>query len=294
MRLAALVHLSALAPGLIALPEHLLAQTVPPSAIHCTPERPTQGSLVRIEIEVLFPDGNPPSIQGLLAGEPLHFQPDAPGRLMALGGIPIDTGDSLLLTLIVGESDTIRSILAVSRGEFSSERLKVAPEFGRPPDSATARRIADENALARSIGRKAHATPRFWHPPFVPPRPSRITGTYGHGRIYNGRLESRHFGTDFAGAVGDPVVATNAGVVRLVTDFYLAGKVVYVDHGAGLVSGYFHLSRADVAAGDTVSAGQVIGAVGQSGRVTGSHLHWTVRYGAITVNPQSLLELEGK
>jgi murein DD-endopeptidase MepM/ murein hydrolase activator NlpD len=76
-----------------------------------------------------------------------------------------------------------------------------------------------------------------------------------------------------------------------VADFYLAGRAVYLDHGGGLVTGYFHLSRTDVTAGDTVSAGQVLGAVGRSGRVTGPHLHWIARYGAITVDPQSLLQL---
>ena len=78
----------------------------------------------------------------------------------------------------------------------------------------------------------------------------------------------------------------------MVANFYLAGKAVYIDHGQGLVTAYFHLSRAEVAAGDTVRSGQRIGAVGQSGRVTGPHLHWVARFGTITVDPMSLLALE--
>ena len=74
-------------------------------------------------------------------------------------------------------------------------------------------------------------------------------------------------------------------MVALVANFYLAGHAVYLDHGGGLVTGYFHLSRVDVAAGDTVAAGQIIGAVGRSGRATGPHLHWIARYGGITVDP---------
>jgi murein DD-endopeptidase MepM/ murein hydrolase activator NlpD len=77
-----------------------------------------------------------------------------------------------------------------------------------------------------------------------------------------------------------------------VADFYLAGKAVYIDHGQGLVTAYFHLSRADVTPGDTVASGQRIGAVGQSGRVTGPHLHWVTRLGTIAVDPMSLLALE--
>jgi murein DD-endopeptidase MepM/ murein hydrolase activator NlpD len=79
--------------------------------------------------------------------------------------------------------------------------------------------------------------------------------------------------------------------VALVADFYLAGQAVYLDHGDGLVTGYFHLSRVAAAQGDTVAAGQVIGEVGRSGRVTGPHLHWIARYGTITVDPMSLVRL---
>ena len=77
-------------------------------------------------------------------------------------------------------------------------------------------------------------------------------------------------------------------------DFYLAGKVVYLDHGEGLISAYFHLSKALVRTGDTVERGQVIGSVGQSGRVTGPHLHWVMRYGGVTVDPMSVLALLGE
>ena len=105
--------------------------------------------------------------------------------------------------------------------------------------------------------------------PLTLPRDSRITSPYGGAREYNGQVTSRHTGTDFAGAVGAPVGAAARGVVALVADFYLAGRAVYLDHGAGLVTGYFHLSQADVAEGDTVAAGQRIGAVGRTGRVTG-------------------------
>jgi murein DD-endopeptidase MepM/ murein hydrolase activator NlpD len=96
-------------------------------------------------------------------------------------------------------------------------------------------------------------------------------------------------GTDYAGATGSPVFAANRGVVRLVDRFHLGGNVVYLDHGAGLVTAYLHLSRTRVAAGDTVGRGQRIGDVGATGRVTGPHLHFIARYGQITVNPVSLI-----
>jgi murein DD-endopeptidase MepM/ murein hydrolase activator NlpD len=145
-----------------------------------------------------------------------------------------------------------------------------------------------ERERALAVSRAAHDTPRLWSE-VVKPRDGRITSGYGSGREFNGRVQSRHTGTDFAGAVGAPVRAAARGVVALVDTFYLAGRVIYIDHGEGLVSAYFHLSRQDVAVGDTVDVGQQIGLVGATGRVTGPHLHWVVRYGAISIDPLSFL-----
>ncbi len=121
-----------------------------------------------------------------------------------------------------------------------------------------------------------------------------MTSGFGTARVFNGTVTGRHLGTDFSGAIGAPVYAANAGRVALVADFYLAGTVVYLDHGEGLISGYFHLHRARVAIGDLVTRGQRIGDVGQSGRVTGPHLHWVTRYGGVSVDPMSVVRLLGE
>jgi len=131
----------------------------------------------------------------------------------------------------------------------------------------------------------------LWTAPFLRPRSSRVTSRFGSGRVFNGRVTSSHLGVDFSGVVGAPVVASNRGVVALVDNFFLAGNVVYIDHGAGVLTGYFHLSKVLVAQGDTVARGQKIGLVGATGRVTGPHLHWSARYGAVTVDPLSLVAL---
>jgi murein DD-endopeptidase MepM/ murein hydrolase activator NlpD len=233
------------------------------------------------------------TLDGAAAGEPLHFERLRDGRFRALLGIPLEGGDSLPLHLRVasgGATDSLELPLAVQRVVYASERLRVAPRYAEP-DSAARTRIAGELAQSRAVSRQAHDTPRLWSGPFVRPRPTRITSPFGNGREFNGRVTTRHLGTDFAGTMGAPVRAANRGIVALVADFYLAGHAVYIDHGAGLVTGYFHLSRVDVAPGDTVETGQRIGGVGRSGRATGPHLHWIARYGAITVDPASLLRL---
>ena len=98
-------------------------------------------------------------------------------------------------------------------------------------------------------------------------------------------------GVDFDGETGDPIVASNRGVVALIGDFYYAGNVVYVDHGKGLITIYMHMTEVDVTEGQVVEGGEQIGKVGATGRVTGPHVHWTARYGRVSVDGMSLFDL---
>jgi len=192
---------------------------------------------------------------------------------------------------VAGRSDSLTASVALTAADYPLERLRVAPRFSAPPDSALAERMRRESAMAAEVSRRSHDTPRLWTEPFRRPRESRVTSTFGRGREFNGTVSSRHMGTDYAGAVGAPVHAANRGIVRLVDSFYLGGRVVYLDHGAGIVTAYLHLSEQGVAVGDTVQRGDVIGKVGATGRVTGPHLHWITRYGGVTVDPASMLRV---
>jgi murein DD-endopeptidase MepM/ murein hydrolase activator NlpD len=299
MTRTALLLLVALAAVLLRFPSPAMAapriapSTAALAEVRLIPERPLQGRLFVVELEVgdrqLSPAG------GTFAGEPLHFEPAASGAYRALAAMPVEAAEPMPLVVRLrdgsGRGDSVLVEVPVAAGNYRMERLSVAPRFGLEPDGATAARMAAEAERAREVSRRSRETPRLWGDEFARPRPGRITSGFGNGREFNGRVQSRHMGTDFAGAVGAPVHAVARGVVALVDEFFLGGRVVYIDHGAGLVSGYLHLSRTDVAAGDTVTAGQVIGGVGATGRVTGPHLHWLVRYGTITVDPMSLLEL---
>jgi murein DD-endopeptidase MepM/ murein hydrolase activator NlpD len=231
-------------------------------------------------------------LSGTVAGEPLHFSADSVPE--SLAAVPIEGPDSIAVVVQCSLQDVEQLLARVptASGNYPIERLRVAPAFGRPPDSATAARIERETNRAVNVARQAHTTPRLWEGSFAAPRDTRITSGFGGGREYNGAITSRHMGTDFAGTTGAPVLATNRGVVRIVDAFFYGGNVIYVDHGVGVSSAYLHLSRQLVAVGDTVERGQVIGHVGATGRVTGPHLHFIVRYGAVTVDPLSLLAIE--
>jgi murein DD-endopeptidase MepM/ murein hydrolase activator NlpD len=258
------------------------------------PDQPVQGRLFQVLVSAERPE-DLREIRAELAGQPLHFRALEPGQYAALAATPIDTVGELILPVVAhwedGATDSVALAVPVREGEYRLERLTVAPRFGTPPDSALQARMRRESERAREVSRVSHSTPRLWDGEFVHPRPSRITSGFGHGREYNGQVTGRHMGTDFAGVVGAPVHAPARGIVALVDQFHLGGGVIYIDHGAGLVTAYLHLSEQLVAEGDLVEPGQLIGRVGATGRVTGPHLHWIVRYGTITVDPLSLLEV---
>lgn len=258
------------------------------------PRLPLQGSLVRVVVRPP-PGDSVTAVYGELAGEPLHFERFTDG-FEALGAVPFSAQDSAAARVVIERADsmgdTVIAALPVARRRVPRERLHVAPDFAEPPDSLT-ERIRLEQELVQGVRQRAHETPRLWRVPFVRPRASAVTSVFGVARVFNKVLRSRHWGVDFAGQIGAPVRAANRGVVALVADLYYSGTTVLIDHGAGLVTGYFHLSRVLVVPGDTVDTGQLIGRVGATGRVTKSHLHWFGAYGAITVDPLDLLRPNG-
>jgi murein DD-endopeptidase MepM/ murein hydrolase activator NlpD len=255
-----------------------------------SPRRPRQGTLFRLRVDGVT---SARAVTGSVAGEPLHFAPASGESISALAPIPIDATGSVTATIVIADelgTDTVRARIPVAPGGYPSERLTVAPRFSGKPDPALQRRMEEEAQRAAEVSRIAHETPRLWSGTFVRPRSSRITSGFGRSRVFNGAVQSRHMGLDFAGAVGAPVRAVNRGIVRIVDEFYLGGNVVYIDHGAGLVTAYLHLSEALVSVGDTVERGALIGRVGSTGRVTGPHLHLIVRYGRYSLDPLTLLE----
>jgi murein DD-endopeptidase MepM/ murein hydrolase activator NlpD len=259
--------------------------------IDWSPRRPRQGTLFRLVVDGVT---DPRAVTGTVAGEPLHFAAAGDGRVAALAPVPIDAAGSVAAVIVIADdigTDTVHARVPVVPGGYPSEKLTVAPRFSGRPDTALQRRIEEEGQRAAEVARAAHDTPRLWSGAFQRPRPGRITSGYGRARVFNGSVQSRHMGTDFAGPVGAPVRAVNRGVVRIVDEFYYGGNVVYIDHGAGLTTAYLHLSETTVAVGDTVQKGALIGRVGATGRVTGPHLHLIARYGRYSLDPLTLLQI---
>lgn len=172
-------------------------------------------------------------------------------------------------------------------GVYPESVLRVDPKFDKKPPA----RAADEQAaMARAFAKSAGE--RLWTQAFVKPAVGVETSGFGVRRTFNGKMESRHRGLDLDGRTGAEVYAANDGVVALVAkDFYFTGNAVLLDHGRELFTVYFHMSRVVVSEGQRVRAGDRLGDIGSTGRVTGPHLHFGVRYAATYVNPWDLLRL---
>lgn len=129
---------------------------------------------------------------------------------------------------------------------------------------------------------------------FIVPMDSKITSDFGKARVYNNTLKSYHGGTDFRAPLGTPFLASNDGKVVLVQDRFYSGGSVIIDHGHGIYSCYFHMSKFGVKEGEDVKRGDVIGLSGDTGRVSGPHLHFGIRIGGEQVDPLHFIELINK
>ena len=187
-----------------------------------------------------------------------------------------------------GQAD-VAYTLDVAPKEFPTRHLKVAPKYVDPPPEVIERILREQDETAAIF--RAASPERVWRGGFARPVPGRPSSSFGRRSVFNGESRNPHSGTDFRSGKGVPIEAPSAATVALTGDLYFSGKVVILDHGWGLYSYFAHLSEIDVTEGDRVEQGDVVGRVGATGRVTGPHLHWTVRLNDARVDPLSLMEL---
>lgn len=275
-------------------PEGVAQVIVMEPEVEWLPEAPGEGRLFRVRVRAA--EQTPlMGVHGSVAGEELHFERLDDRTFESLAAMPVGTERTVTAAIRAvyrdGGEGRLEATIPVTPGAYAHEELRVAPRFGSPLSAEDQARLDRDRIRARQAAARAHRTPKLWGDFAVMPRDSRVTGGFGDGRVFNGQVSSRHMGLDLRGDPGDTVVAAARGIVEVVAPFLLAGNVVYLNHGGGVVSGYFHLSRQLVAEGDTVEAGTPVGLVGATGRVTGPHLHWVVRYGNVSVDPRSLVEL---
>ncbi len=201
------------------------------------------------------------------------------------GGYFID----ITINQMDGHAEMIRKHLTIVPRKFPVKKLWVDERFVTPPQKDR-ERIRRESQLLQVIF-SVFSEPPAVHGPFILPLEGKPSHNFGERRIFNNKPRSPHSGEDISAPMGSPVKASNAGRVVLASNLYYSGKTVILDHGLGVFTFYCHFSRISVKRGENVQKGYVIGKVGATGRVTGPHLHWSVRINGSRIDPYSLMFL---
>ena len=261
------------------------------AAVTLTPAEVVVGSpeLIRVEAPATA------ALEGEWLGQKLEFFRGRNGQAwFALAGVDVAAAagpSTLQITarLEDGSERDLGRMVEIHAAHYRTSTLTVAPRFVQPcPEQL--KEIEAEIQLKKQLF--AVSAPRvLWVGSFRAPVRAAPTDSFGTRRMFNGELASIHKGMDFRAATGTPVRASNSGVVVLARRLYFEGNCVVIDHGLGLFTIAMHLSRIEVHAGQRVAKGQLLGLSGATGRVTGPHLHWAVRWEGAYLDPAKLLRL---
>ena len=271
------------------VPECVWAQ---PGAVTLAPAVVEAGSPELIRVEA----GDAAGVDGEWLGNRLEFfRGHEKGAWFALAGADVETPagpSSLKITVRLtgsGVRDLTRTV-EIHPSHYRTGSLTVAPKFVEPNPEAL-ERIKAEQEVKKKVFAISSPEP-LWAASFRAPVTAPPTDSFGTRRMFNGTLASVHKGMDFRAATGTPVRAGNSGVVVLARPLYYEGNCVVIDHGLGLYTISMHLSRIDVKEGQHVATGEPLGLSGATGRVTGPHLHWAVRWQNAYLDPAKLLRLD--
>lgn len=199
-----------------------------------------------------------------------------------------DHGASARLVATLSDGGSVVETLNVAANAWRIENVNASPTGGVSSEAFVRRRAPELEAIGAARAMRTGA--EGWRQDFRWPVTGRISGVFGSQRIYRGEPGAYHSGVDIARPAGTPIVAPADGTVILAATvpFTLEGHLLMLDHGMGLNSAFLHLSRIDVAQGQRVTRGQPIGAIGSSGRATGPHLHWSMKWHDARIDPQML------
>jgi murein DD-endopeptidase MepM/ murein hydrolase activator NlpD len=213
----------------------------------------------------------------------------------ALAGVDVEAvvGHSTLkitLRLKNGGAHELSQTIDIHAAQYKTSALTVEPKFVSPGPEELKQIMADKQLKEKIFA--ASAAQPLWADDFRAPVAAEPTDSFGTRRTFNGKLASIHKGMDFRAPSGTPVKAGNGGIVLLARPLYYEGGCVVIDHGLSLYTISMHLSRIDVKEGQQVATGDQLGLSGSTGRVTGPHLHWAVRWQGAYLDPAKLLQLD--
>jgi murein DD-endopeptidase MepM/ murein hydrolase activator NlpD len=272
------------------------AQTRPPFVVTLEPERIFNGSpcLFRVAPHAGLAT-TISSVTGTWMWRRLWFSFNAKARAWyAVAGVGPEAAQAsypLVIEARLSNGEIVTSTYHVPVGQvrFPFSQLSVDPDFLDPNPQIRAR-IARERVLKNETFSRVTAQP-LWEGPFRAPLQTVITEAFGTRRTFNGRRRGSHHGVDYDANLGTPIAAMNSGKVLLARNLFFEGNCVVLDHGQGLLTLYLHLSAFKVQEGAVVKRGQMIGLTGDTGRVTGPHLHAAIRWQGIYLDPIKLYGL---
>jgi len=233
-------------------------------------------------------------VVGQVFDRTVRFFHSTDGSWRGLVGIDllVEPGDHVLrldITPVGGAGVRHDYVLSVSDKSYPTRRLTVEPRYVEPPPDVVERIVRE--AERQAVIFATDTAERHWKGAWSRPVPGADTSAFGSRSVFNGQPRRPHSGADFRAAEGTPVTAPNGGKVVLTGDTYFSGGSVILDHGWGMYSYFAHLSKIEVEEHDVVSQGDVVGLAGSTGRVTGPHLHWTLRLSGAQVDPLSVIEI---
>jgi murein DD-endopeptidase MepM/ murein hydrolase activator NlpD len=251
-----------------------------------------QGSDVFFTVEL---ERAPVRVTATWIGKTLSFfKTDNPKIWYALAGDDMETQPAsydLVVTAVLPGGKVARTTKQVDVGpaSFTSGTANVAENYVQPDEAGRKQIAADEIAKTRAYAHSALKP--LWSGNFAPPVSAKPTPSFGESRILNEEKSSLHRGTDYPVKEGTPVLAANSGTVVLAKEMFYEGQCVIVDHGQKFFTIYMHLSKTDVNVGDKVEKGKRLGLSGATGRVTGPHVHFGVRWNGAYLDPVELVNL---
>jgi biotin carboxyl carrier protein len=275
--------------ALALLPIALSAQSVSSSSrVSLTPAVVVAGAPELIHVTA--PDAT--AVEGEWLTRKIQFFQQG-GDWFALAGVDVEAppGSSTLhiTAHINGKVFELTQTVDIHAAHYRTGTLTVSPKFVEPPPEAQ-KEIEEQSKLKAKVFASSSNVP-LWQGDFHAPVRAQASDSFGTRRMFNGKLASIHKGADFHAAAGTPVHASNSGIVVLARPLYFEGNCVVIDHGLGLYTLSMHFSRIDVKEGQHVNAGDQLGLSGATGRVTGPHLHWAVRWQGAYLDPVKLLHL---
>jgi murein DD-endopeptidase MepM/ murein hydrolase activator NlpD len=289
IRLAAATALAVVMPCL------LVQASAATWTVKTVPAKLVNGSPVFFQVQ---PSGKLDSLTGTWFGHQLTFSYNKTTRSwFALGGISFETPPGKCTLELTGTRTTNGAPVSfshkflVAAASYPKIRVELAvpKKFTEPTPEQTKQIDEDQKTKQEYLNRVTPA--REWDGRFIAAAHAANSDVYGSQRIFNGVAQRPHYGLDYHVPTGTPVNAMNSGTVLLARFLYFEGNCVFLDHGQGLLTLYFHLSELKVKEGEMVKKGQEIGLSGGTGRATGPHLHVAVRWQGTYLDPARLLQL---